>query len=402
MVKHCLWSDNWWIEGNYAWAIDGERDLLTLLNLQTGQYELLRELPNESINKFRLNPRCIKCGDVIFCFPDIGQCIWIYHVKLMQFEKIKVENPNRVRLSFSYFWEIANSIFIVSTGLKQIIEIDIGKRIIVDYYDLEKVDDVRIASGIKVGTNIYCVSMSSNHIYEFNILSKKVAKIELPDIKGGLYTICFDGYNFWLSGYCREFYIWNREKNVVIIAGRFPEDFGIYNFDLKSKFLLDCEIKEYPTPTFIASLVVQNFIWFIPFQTNKIIYVDKLTYDIFAFEIETEDEDEVSLINRELNHKYLLEYVREDRYIGLYSFKNKCINEIDTLKKYVKQVEYTFSRECLLDIAHLYENYGRRYDEKNELDREIFVAQLSVCKKNDIAAKRNIGLNIFKQLIGDF
>ena len=60
-----------------------------------------------------------------------------------------------------------------------------------------------------------------------------------------------------------------------------------------------------------------------------------------------------------------MDYVKDDRYIGLYSIKNNCILEIDTLElKYeYKQYAYTISDRCLKDYAKLCRNIFSEQDD---------------------------------------
>ena len=151
---------------------------------------------------------------------------------------------------------------------------------------------------------------------------------DLPTIEGGLHTISVCKGKFWLSGYDKNIYIWEKDKNIVEISNHFPSNFGIYNFDRKEKPFLDCETTEYDVFTFLESIDTRDYIWFIPFQTNQILYVNKVTNEINIFEI-GEEEDGKSIIDREMNCKYILQYVLDGRYIGLYSVKNSVVFEID-------------------------------------------------------------------------
>ena len=65
------WSDNWWIEDNNAWFVDGERDVLLKLNFLTNQCEFIKKIPNDEKKTFRQNPRCIKYHNDIVCLTDI-------------------------------------------------------------------------------------------------------------------------------------------------------------------------------------------------------------------------------------------------------------------------------------------------------------------------------------------
>ncbi len=378
MGKRCssfFWSDNWYIESGKAWFVDGERNVLFCLNLEKKECEYIKEIPDPNKDTFRLNPKCMKCNNDIFCMPDMGSCIWVYHIEKSQFTSIAVDNPNGVRLSIRDFWKCNNKIFAISVGLKQIIEISIEEKRIENYYDLDTAENDSIGAGIKVGNCLYIVSMVSNKIYQFDLITKKTEVFTVPNVDGAFGSICFDGDKFWLSGYRREVYAWNREKNEVKVIDQFPEQFGIYNFKDKEVNKLDCKASVYDVPVFIQSVAAETHVWFIPFQTNKILYIDKNTYEVRAFEMETEDEEEGIPIDREfLKAKYILEYVDEKRYIGLFSLKNNCIVEIDAGVKKETRKKYLLSKSCLMKMMQLYEKRGHIMQEKSDMDERIYCA----------------------------
>ena len=160
-------------------------------------------------------------------------------------------------------------------------------------------------------------------------------------------TISVDKEKVWLTGYNREIYIWNQVKNEIKSLRNLPSDFGIYNFNGKKRNLLDCRIKEYDTFTFLENIDAGGYIWYIPFQTNQILYVNKDTNEINVFEIKEEEENEETIKNRKMDCKYVLQYVYEDRYIGLYSIKNEIVFEIDTKTLEVKKRIITMDTESL-------------------------------------------------------
>ena len=323
-----LWSDKWCVEDGRAWLVPGNHNILLCVDMIKNCYRIVAALPNYLQGGSRQNSNCIKCDNTIFCMADNADCIWCYDLSTADFRKIVIVNPNNVRLMMIDFWKCENLLWVVSIGLKQIIEIDIKKKEVIDYYSITDQEDEEIARSVKWDKNIYSVSGSKGRIYVFNIETKKIKVKEFPVVKNGLRIISVEGGKIWLSGYKREIYVWDEDKNDINTLS-LPCNFGIYNFDGKKEQFLDCKTTEYDTSTFLESINVGNYIWFIPFQTDQILYVNKDTNQIDTFEIEEEEEDEKSIKNREMNCKYLLQYVYDDRYIGLYSFKNKVVYEID-------------------------------------------------------------------------
>lgn len=396
MKNKFVWSDNWCIEDETSWFVDGEHNILLKLDLKTNECNFVVEVPCNGKNGFRLNPRCIKVENDIVCMPDMGDSIWVYQLESAEFKRIAINNPNDKRLSIGNFWIYNKKIVAVSMGLNQIIEIDIQTKKIDNYYNLNE----QISTSIKIDDSIYCVSPISNCIYQFNLVTKKCLNHVLPSKIPGIYTISYDGENFWLSGYCKEIYIWNREKNILKILDNFPEQFGIYNYKGNKSNIVDCALKHYDVPIFLSSIPIGQFIWFIPFQTNKIIYIDRDTYNINSFEIVEEDENEYSIASNRLKHKYLVEYILEDRYIGLFSLKNNCIFEIDTAEKRVNRKKYYFSEDCILKMTQLMMNQKQYFVEGIAVEREAYMKALeSNYIENIMTMKTNIGRTIHQEMV---
>ncbi len=391
-----IWSDNWYIDNNEAWFVDGERDILCCLNLKSNTCDYAVKIPNSNLDEFRLNSRCIKFENEVFCMPDKGERIWVYNLNDRYFQQIDIKNPNKVRISIVDFWEYDNKLFAVSIGLKQVIEINIDKKVIDNYYALCDTPEKQIAKSIKVGMNIYCVSAVSNHIYQFDLKIKKSTVYTIPKAEGGFYTISFDGCKFWLSGYRKEIYIWDKENNSTNILRDFPRQFGIYNFARNEKYILDCERTVYDTPAFIESRVAGNYIWFIPFQTNKIIYVDRVTFQVNVLENE-ENESISSLSSYYLAHKYLVLYMEDDRYIGLFSFKDNSVLEIDAIKMTIVKKVYSFGQEYLNTFMAALE---KNFNEVNWFHRIIFQKiLLAASTRVNRKMSNEVGTSIYSKMM---
>lgn len=375
-----IWGGNWDIEDDKAWFVPGECNVLLQFDLNTGQGEFVAEIPNNTANAYMLNCYCIKCGTDIFCMPYLGSnSIWVYQLGNSQFQQIKIENSNNVQSApyISELWRYGEKLFVVSRGWQQIFEIGIREKKIENYYSICDVSTAGIAQSIRVGQAIYTVSASVNEIYQFDIITKKTVTYVIPDIKERLYAICFDGENFWLSGYSKKIYVWNKESNTIVTLDKFPDQFGIYNFKNDGKTFLDCKSTEYDTPVFIKIIAAGQYIWFIPLQTNKIIYVDKNTYECRILEIEEENETEDSLLTQRITAKYTPQYIREYRYIGLHSIKNDYIFEIDTLQRRIERKKYFLDKRAIQNIAQIYARHGRIfYCESNDVDRLFFGLRL--------------------------
>lgn len=366
--------------------------MLFCVDMKRNLYHLVDVLPN--FNKgFRQNPNCIKCGNSIFCMPIYEECIWTYELAEHKFKKIIISNPNHVNAVIQNFWKSGNTLWAVSVGLNQILEINIKHKTVIGYYKITKQREKEvIAESIKIKDRIYIISALRGRIYEFNVLTKEIKINEFSMISGGLRTIIESQGKFWMSGYKKEIYIWNKEKDDFNIIYRFPKDFGIYNFEKRSKKILDCKSKEYNTFAFLTSISIGNYIWYIPFQTNQIIYINKITNVINTVKIENEEENIKSINSREMNCKYVLQYVNKDRYIGLYSIKNQIIFEIDSETLEIRR------KNIIIDDTNLKKIYpGWAFRDNIEAERFLYQKMVKTNNKKG-NVKMEIGERIYNYI----
>lgn len=342
---HYIWSDNWHIEGNQAWFMAGWLDLLFQFDFHTKETTLVDWISSQKECKFRQHPRCIKRGNVILCLPDEGTDIWFYHLSDQTWTYVSVENPDSLRLGCYQAWCVNRQVFIVSTGLKQMIELDLEKEEITGYYDFPVKGQSQISESIQIGSSIYTVVSSPVRICRFDWEDKSIKLYEVPEIQDFIRTFCFDGHRFWMTGTTKNIYIWEEETGNVTCLNDFPPDFGVWNFKGNRENLLNPVEKSENGPLFLFSLSAGKFIWLIPFQTNEILYIDRDTFQVKKFPVKGEEQTENDINNQLLQHKYLLEYVRENRYIGLFSLKNKWIFEIDSVNLTYEIMNYKFQME---------------------------------------------------------
>ena len=393
-------SPMWNIENNKAWFVSEEYNMLFYAEMDTAQCEFEAAIPYKGRRAYRMTPRCMKCGDCIFCMPDDGECIMVYQCSSREFYEIEIDNPDKVRLGIAYFWMYEDKIFAFSIGLKKLIEIDISRRKINHYFSF----DVSIMPAIEVaGTEIYSLLNQSGCIICFDMMKKESISYMLPDIGKEFYTLSFDGEKFWMSGACKEVYIWNREENTIETIGGFPPDFGIYKTvdnGNGEEIVLDCESEEYDVCAFAYSIAAEGYIWLIPCWTNKILYVNQNTYEVKALEIEHEEETALSVKrNNFFSGRYILEYVRENRYIGLYSYKNRCVFEIDAREINVKEYNYYFSEACLREVKSAVAEENTVY-ENNMLNLTNYFNQLlEDDTANGGTDYENAGINIHKEMM---
>lgn len=396
-----IWGDNWWIEGDKAWFVWAMENILFCINLDTNRCEAAVCIPDKNPHTFRLTPYCVKSGNKVFCMPNLGKCIWIYDLECQKFTALNIDNPKKVRFAFD-FWMYAGKLWAVSSGdYGRILEININQEKIENYYTI--CEDDKLAKSTMVKDSIYTLTLDSNKIYEFNLRTKEKFVHILPEVRGRLWTICYSGEKFWMSGFQREIYVWDKQTNTLDKLTNFPEMFGVYDFTKETTTgEADCISKQYAYDIFHFSVAIGNKVWFIPYNANKIVYVAEGTDKLCAFEIYEENETRQSIIARtSLGYKYLLEYVKDDRYLGLFSIKNNCILEIDTLEMRYVYRQYSYCDD--ISATFLEECADRRngiFKERIPWDRKVYRGLMDVqfCK-NERKSANNVGNKIYKHIV---
>lgn len=347
-MKRLLWSDNWWIEGNRGWFVAGEINALFEVDLIEEKCQFLSLLPIEEIYEFRFYPRCIKFLDKIICIPDRGSCFLIYNLNHKNWKKILINNPNKVRIGICDFWIKREMLWCVSKGLKQIIRVNLENEDIEEIQNIDIESDIELSGSIMIGKNIYVISAKQPEIYIFKEETKSIEVIKLEEIKGNLLSISYDGQRFWLSGFKNEIYIWDKDKNKVEIINKFPDGFGTYkiNGEKRNKW----NGKEY---IFLSHIHLDGKIFLISKYANQILCINKDNYSVNLLVIENEEQAPEEVEKQTLSHKYLFEYIRDDRYIGIYSLKNQEIFEIDAYELKEISRPICFTKKTMIQIENL-------------------------------------------------
>ena len=123
------------------------------------------------------------------------------------------------------------------------------------------------------------------------------------------------------------------------------------------------------------------------------------------FSIEEEGHTEENISTQLLRHKYLLQYVRDDRYIGLFSLKNKWIFEVDSKeleyrildyhldKKFILQIEKTIFQDMMSKFSILFEQQSN--DLENILESFSDDNKSNPVNKKSESVSNSIGKSIY-------
>ncbi len=364
------WSDSWWLEKDKAWFCAGNIGALFCVDMVSERCQLVAWIPERNAQNFRLYSYCAKFGDIVFCIANLAHCIWCYDIKKEAWKKIEVGNMNELIMCMHAHKGKNDQIWLLEDGTGNIFQLDLKRQAI-------KVEQ-EYQYGCHKNMEFYEYTIVEDSIYRvgeckiFGMSKSCISVYEIEEAKAGLCTICYDGQNFWMSGFCKEIYIWNPKQGMIKVITEFPEQFGYYHFAKDEMPVVDCDsFRSIDFPFFMNSIPMNRYIWFIPFCSDEIVYIDKENYEVHLLEIEEERETKESIHNHIMPHKYLVQYIRENRYIGLYSLRNALIFEIDTIELRVIKRNYKLTGATMLSILNVAEGYhnekilkeGRKMDD---------------------------------------
>lgn len=394
--KKIPWSNNWWIENGKAWFCAGETSTLLCTDMKSGKCEFVAQIPDCDKIRFNKYPYCIKYKDCVFCLPYLGKSMWCYNVVDGGWEEIQIANESYLTFFPISYQQDASSVWLLEEETGKFFEVNLKNRMLKTCLHAS-----RDYGGeyVLVQDKLYCTC--GYEIYCIDVLNGKCERYEVPNVKDEIYTICYDGVNFWLGGCYKEIYIWNQKEGTIKTITEFPEQFGFYHFKRGTAPYLDCDSIFNPEYTlFSPSLSVGKYIWYISCRSNGIIYVDKSSYKVFYLDIEDEQETRDSIDENLLGYKFQLEYVRENRYIGLYSLKNHWIFEIDTVDLCVKRRNYELDSQAVLYMAEASGYCCGQYifSEGRERDRIVFNTMTKTNSKKGATLLHSVGKQIYRTL----
>lgn len=361
-----LMSDNWWIDGEYAYFCSAEVGALFQVDMHTGQCVFLDWIPECEHIKYRVNSYSQKYKDKLFCFAYEQNKISVYDLNRKTWEKIEVNYNGKIIICKDVDQKENKQIWMLENIENKIIQLDTAKQEVTCEYSILQNGAVYNGQYVLVCGKLYFIM--GNKVGCINLENHLCQKYEIVEEGIRLYTICYDGSNFWLSGEREEIYIWNPMHGVVNTIKDFLTGYSVSAF-VKAAV-------ELHVPLFNSSILIGDYIWYTPIQANApIIYVNKNDCKVHILEIADEEETFETIGERTSAYKYIVEYVRQGRYIGIYSVKNQNIFEIDTVRRCSKEKEYELSNETKIILAKEYYN-KRQILFEGKVEQKVFASLL--------------------------
>ena len=137
-------------------------------------------------------------------------------------------------------------------------------------------------------------------------------------------------------------------------------------------------------------------VWLVPQSGNKMLYYDQEDGKVNVFEIQDEEEtlETLDLSYRHIASKFFLMYVREERYLGVYSYKNKIMIEIDSINMTCEKLSFIVDEYSLEKLSR--QDF---YESGNQFTYLIYYARMNDSdSKLQNADTKSIGERIYREV----
>lgn len=343
------WCDKAAIKDNKIWFFGGSFNSLFCADIHSRTCRMVLDISCDFFEE-RKHTVSENVENKIFFFPVYGGNVKVFHQDDNSISTINIINSDEKMIVLDVH-QINNKLYAVSRKLKNIYVIDIENERLIETIDLSEIN--MVGHCCTVEDSIFILDSANTDIYEINVLLKTKKTHSINCLFSRFFSISYCNDRFWLSGDKKAIYIWDKKTSNNECITNFPREFGVIKEDGEGEIYVDSNISEMTEPFFFKSIGFDNGVYFIPFRTNHILKINPQNYSVNIVHIEDENESKITW-NRKMNHKYLVEYTRDDRYIGIYSLKNNYLFEIDSLNDSIQvlNIKYDDKTSKSLIRAH--------------------------------------------------
>lgn len=330
-----------YVDGNEGWFVGDKYTALFKFDISDCSIKKIVKIAEEELIQDRRYWKLVKIHNKIILIPCKHNKIGILNTDNHNFRYIYVNDNFSECTSYivnnGWIYLIGDSgIFILDSDLEKVIEC------------IPIPDSVKPLSAVAIFKegHILVPLAQEAKILDFNISDKSFFVVDLACKIKGFMAGVLEGSDIWLAGCDGDIVRWNYESKKEIIYNKFPNDFKTFDYDIDGSYMGwnkgwgkgICN-KYWPD-----SFVVDDKIWFIPFLSDCLLYIDKRENMIQRYVFEKEEETKESFEAHSFV-KFLFIGIYDDRYIKIFSVKRDIIYSID-----VKTLEYT---EEIFDISEI-------------------------------------------------
>lgn len=352
-----FWSVNWCIEGNNAWFVGGELEMLFCVDLNNFIVKLVSFLPVNDLDMYKKYSYCEMIDNKIFCLPDKGKDIFVYNLNDNSWDKIQIESDEEIRLEIKKIKKINNRLYAFSKGIGKMISISAEDYNDVSYYSVLESVGQPIASAWDEEKYIV---LKGNIKYEFDCRYNKITKYSLELDSLPRTNMCCDKDGIWLTGFDNK--IINLSYNNEVREFTFLLQYLNENEKVSDLWITS---KNSEDPVFIDCISLEKSVWFIPLLSKNIIGILKDKQEMYYNSENAECIQKKEDIRRWMcSGQFSLLGKREERYLYLYSFSLYKVVIFDTWKLEYEIKTLYFDNAIYKDIFTLKNiiNEDRDYD----------------------------------------
>lgn len=312
-------EDVWFLGENYS--------LLFQVSLVDCSIKKIIRIKDEKFMQFRRYWRLLKIRSRVILIPINSTKITIYHTDRDKFSFIYLDEPT---VNCMNCIEKEQKLYLISDT--EIIVIDVEKERVEEYIPVPANGKVNSMVALLDGEHIFIPLVFQAAVIDFYIPERNFSYTYLDCGANGFVAGVSDGEKIWLAGDSGNIICWSYISGELIIYDQVPEEFESFNYDKQGnfvkwgsgwrpgvcfKFWYDC-------------FLLDDRVWFIPFLSDSLLYIDKRNHRLCKFTLDHERETEFSMKNRP-SRKFMFIGIQQERYIKVYSMKRNLIYSIDSV-----------------------------------------------------------------------
>lgn len=311
----------------------------------------------------------VKVQNKIVLLPSNHNKITIYHTDTHDFSCIYLESVSAV---MGYYKE-GEKLYLISDS--EIIILDIEQEKINECIPIPYENIIISGRVFGIGGHIFILLIYNNQILDFCVEDKHFSCLDINCDVNGFVTGLIDDSDVWLAGCSGRIVKWNYISGKCSFYDELPDKFKSYNYKANGDFVPWTQgwTQGICLKYWYDCFMVGDKIWFIPFLSDSLLYIEKQSNIICQYLFGNEEETELTVKTHQ-TAKFLFMGVWRKRYIKIYSTKRNIIYSIDarTLEctEEIFNIKYVNEEEVKNIIYNVVLRKGT-YENKNITTRQL-------------------------------
>lgn len=368
------------VEDGIVWFIGTYYNALFCLDLKTMECSLFAEFVFEDkVFEYQYFNVCMKYQDRIFVFPCRAKDnIKIINVKNRKMEQIPLKYTSSLGAGITGVYKRGKVLYAVALGLNQILEIDAENMKLFKIFSLEERELDMRGSCCCQGDIIYIFWRCFDKVIEFDMVTGTVKRYRVPGMEQGIYSLGVMGEKLYLASVNKVLFLWDKKRNALAGTIALPKEFGYYLKADSGRYCLDTN---YDMGITFVCLTIGDNMWLIPHEGNFIFYVsakNQLSLEVYDNGENNIVESDFVMSSKTNAIKYYVMYIREDRYIGIFSFLTNFLYEIDAVTSAMKKQPIHMTAETVGIICEqqVFRNFRMSEEKENGDLRTMYIDNL--------------------------